>query len=81
MPSMEGKPEAMGTVMKDRIEDRARFDRIRYANCWEDADILLEAMAIKPGGFYLSVSSAGDNRLSLLSGNPAQALEPGGRDA
>ena len=37
--------------MKDRIEDRARFDRIRYANCWEDADILLEAMAIKPEDF------------------------------
>ena len=40
---MEGKPEAMETVMNDRIEDRARFDLIRYANCWEDADTLLQA--------------------------------------
>jgi len=64
----------METVMNDRIEDRARFDLIRYANCWEDADTLLQAMEIKPEGSYLSVSSAGDNTLSLLSGNPAQVI-------
>jgi S-adenosylmethionine-diacylglycerol 3-amino-3-carboxypropyl transferase len=71
---MERKPKALGTVMNDRIENRARFDLIRYANCWEDADILLQAMEIKPEGSYLSVSSAGDNTLSLLSGNPAQVI-------
>jgi S-adenosylmethionine-diacylglycerol 3-amino-3-carboxypropyl transferase len=72
---MAGGPEApVETVMNDRIEDRARFDLIRYANCWEDADILLQALEIKPSGTYLSVSSAGDNTLSLLSGNPAQVI-------
>lgn len=53
------------------IEDRARFDFVRYANCWEDADILLEALQVRKGGFYLSVSSAGDNTLSILSRQPA----------
>ena len=60
--------------MHDRIEDRARFDLVRYANCWEDADVLLQALEIKPTGFYLSVASAGDNTLSLLSANPAQVI-------
>jgi len=63
------------TVTKDRsIEKRVRFDIVRYANCWEDADILLKALAIKHDGSYLSVSSAGDNTLSILSENPAQVI-------
>jgi len=57
--------------MKKGIENRAQFDFIRYANCWEDADILLEALKIKEGGVYLSIASAGDNSFSLLSKNPA----------
>jgi S-adenosylmethionine-diacylglycerol 3-amino-3-carboxypropyl transferase len=70
---MGAKPGAT-TVMNDRIEDRARFDLIRYANYWEDADILLQALEIKPEGSYLSVSSAGDNTLSILSGKPARVI-------
>lgn len=46
------------------------FGLIRYANCWEDADILLEALGVKPGDRVLSVASAGDNSFSLLSCNP-----------
>ena len=60
--------------MNDHIEDRARFDLVRYANCWEDADVLLQALEIKPEGTYLSVSSAGDNTLSLLSAHPARVI-------
>lgn len=60
--------------MKKGIEKRAQFDFIRYANCWEDADILLEALKIKEGGAYLSIASAGDNSLSLLSKNPSLVL-------
>lgn len=56
------------------IEARARFDYVRYANCWEDADILLEALDVRKGGFYLSVASAGDNTLSILSRQPACVL-------
>lgn len=40
----------METIMNDRIEDRARFDLIRYANCWEDADTLLQAIGIDATG-------------------------------
>ena len=53
-----------------QIEENARFDFIRYANCWEDADILLEALSIKPGNKCLSISSAGDNSLSMLVHQP-----------
>ncbi|TES92061.1 MAG: DUF3419 family protein [Candidatus Cloacimonadota bacterium] len=47
---------------------------IRYSNCWEDTDVLLKAMNVKRGGTYLSISSAGDNTLSILSQNPSFVL-------
>ena len=56
------------------IEKRAQFDFIRYSNCWEDADILLEALKVKEGGIYLSIASAGDNSLSLLAKNPSKVF-------
>lgn len=64
----------MTNATDDRIEDRARFDLVRYANCWEDADILLPALEIKPDGSYLSVCSGGDNTLSILSRKPARVI-------
>lgn len=60
--------------MEKRIEKQAQFDFIRYANCWEDADILIRALKIKEGGSYLSIASSGDNSLSLLSKNPSLVL-------
>lgn len=59
---------------ENSIEKRARFDIIRYSNCWEDADILLEALQVKAQGAYLSIASAGDNSLSLLSRGPKVVL-------
>lgn len=56
------------------IESRARFDIIRYASCWEDADVLIKALNVKEGGAYLSIASAGDNSLSLLSRSPSLVL-------
>jgi len=47
------------------IAGKARFDRIRYAQCWEDADVLLKAMQVGPGDTCLSIASAGDNTLAL----------------
>lgn len=52
---------------EDRIDSRADFDIIRYANCWEDADVLRNALDVGPGDRVLSVASAGDNSLDLLS--------------
>lgn len=48
--------------------------KIHYSNCWEDADVVIEALNIKPAGVYLSISSAGDNTLSILSQNPKFVL-------
>jgi S-adenosylmethionine-diacylglycerol 3-amino-3-carboxypropyl transferase len=56
------------------VQHKAQFDFIRYANCWEDADVLLEAMAVRAQGCYLSIASAGDNTLSLLTRNPAAVI-------
>jgi S-adenosylmethionine:diacylglycerol 3-amino-3-carboxypropyl transferase len=47
---------------------------LRYAQCWEDADILLEALGVQPGHVVLSVAAAGDNTLSLLSRGPARVI-------
>lgn len=54
--------------MNQPIESRARFDLVRYANCWEDADILFAALQPQPGKRILSIGSAGDNALALLAG-------------
>ena len=52
--------------MSSEVAARADFSQIRYAQCWEDADILVEALNVKRGGHCLSISSAGDNALALL---------------
>jgi len=52
----------------DRIEDRTSFDIIRYSNCWEDTEILCQALKPGKGKRFLSIASAGDNSLALLSG-------------
>ena len=56
--------------MSKGIEDRAKFDKIRYANCWEDPELLLTAFNIQPNFKCISIASAGDNSLSLLVKNP-----------
>ncbi len=45
------------------IGTRARFDIIRYAQGWEDTDILLKTLQIKPGDTCLAICAAGDNAL------------------
>ncbi len=52
------------------IETRADFSYIRYAQCWEDTEVLLEALDIKPADTCLSIASAGDNSLAMLSAGP-----------
>lgn len=48
------------------IAGKAGFAEIRYAQCWEDADVLLEAAPVGPGSTCLSVASAGDNTLAMV---------------
>jgi S-adenosylmethionine-diacylglycerol 3-amino-3-carboxypropyl transferase len=49
------------------LEDQVSFRFIRYANCWEDADVLCEALQPGPGRRVLSIASAGDNCLALAA--------------
>jgi len=45
-------------------------EKIKYANCWEDADLLLLAAQLTKGSNILSIASAGDNSFALLSTTP-----------
>lgn len=45
---------------------RADFSRVRYAQVWEDADVLLKALDVQPADTVISIASAGDNALALL---------------
>ena len=47
---------------------------IRYAQCWEDADILMTGLDIRPGNVCLSIASAGENSLSMLVHDPARVV-------
>jgi S-adenosylmethionine-diacylglycerol 3-amino-3-carboxypropyl transferase len=60
--------------MSSEVSHRAKFSDIRYAQCWEDADILLKALDIQPGETCLSIAAAGDNTLALLSQNPGRVI-------
>jgi S-adenosylmethionine-diacylglycerol 3-amino-3-carboxypropyl transferase len=56
------------------IAGRARFDAIRYAQLWEDADVLVDALDSKPGATLVSICSAGDNALAMLLLDPARVV-------
>jgi S-adenosylmethionine-diacylglycerol 3-amino-3-carboxypropyl transferase len=60
--------------MDSEVTTKADFSTIRYAQCWEDADILLEALDIQPGDVCLSIASAGDNTLAMLSKKPQKVI-------
>ena len=51
--------------------DMFDIKNIRYSQCWEDADVLIPALSVQSGDHCLSISSAGDNTLSLLCSDPA----------
>jgi S-adenosylmethionine-diacylglycerol 3-amino-3-carboxypropyl transferase len=57
--------------MSSNFLNNVRFDFVRYANSWEDADVLLKGLNAKPGRRFLSIASGGDNSFSLLVTNPA----------
>jgi len=47
---------------------------VLYGQVWEDADVLIEALDIRPGDVCLSIASAGDNTLALLGRHPARVV-------
>ena len=56
--------------MTAEIAAKANFENIRYAQLWEDADVLCDALNGDAGRTFVSICSAGDNALSLLTLDP-----------
>src|ERR1700730_12056848 len=56
------------------IARKASFEAIRYAQLWEDADVLLAGLDSKPGATLVSICSAGDNALAMLTRDPARVV-------
>lgn len=54
--------------------ERVDLSLIRYAMCWEDADVMLEALDVQPGDTCLTIASGGENSLSLLTREPARVI-------
>jgi S-adenosylmethionine-diacylglycerol 3-amino-3-carboxypropyl transferase len=52
--------------MSDQLA-KVDFDIIRYANLWEDADVLLEGLDLDSNSKVMSIASAGDNCFSMLT--------------
>lgn len=57
-----------------KLASRVSFDRIRYANCWEDADVLIRGLQLRGGERVLCIASGGDNALALLTAQPQSVL-------
>lgn len=61
-------------MSSSEIATKADFSTIRYAQVWEDADVLLAGLDVQPGETVLSIASAGDNALALLTQAPARVI-------
>lgn len=60
--------------MTSQIAAKASFEDIRYAQLWEDADVLTAALASEPGATLVSICSAGDNALAMLTLDPQRVV-------
>jgi S-adenosylmethionine-diacylglycerol 3-amino-3-carboxypropyl transferase len=61
-------------TQSSEIAAKANFDHIRYAQLWEDADVLCAALPQEPGKTLVSICSAGDNALAMLTLDPARVV-------
>lgn len=61
-------------MQSSEIETKADFDHIRYAQLWEDADVLTKGLGDCPGGTLVSICSAGDNALAMLTLDPKKVV-------
>ena len=64
----------MTRTQHSEAAQRADFTQLRYAQVWEDADILLEALDIQPGDECVGIASAGDNVLAMLAKAPRRVV-------
>ncbi len=61
-------------TQSSEIATKAKFDHIRYAQLWEDADVLCAALPQEAGKTLVSICSAGDNALAMLTLDPARVV-------
>ena len=61
-------------MAESEIAAKANFEGIRYAQLWEDADVLLTGLDSRPGATLVSICSAGDNALAMLTRDPARVV-------
>lgn len=61
-------------MSESQIAGKARFDDIRYAQLWEDADVLVAGLDTRAGATLVSICSAGDNALAMLTLDPAKVV-------
>lgn len=61
-------------TQSSEIAGKTAFDHIRYAQLWEDADVLTAALGDVRGGTLVSICSAGDNALAMLTLDPAKVV-------
>jgi S-adenosylmethionine-diacylglycerol 3-amino-3-carboxypropyl transferase len=64
----------MSQLSTTEAATRADFSQIRYAQVWEDADVLLAALDVQPTDTVVSIASAGDNVLALLGAGAARVV-------
>ena len=60
--------------MYSEVAARSAFNAVRYAQAWEDADVMLAGLDVRPGDVCVSIASAGDNTLALLTRRPARVI-------
>ncbi|NUO62333.1 MAG: DUF3419 family protein [Gemmatimonadaceae bacterium] len=60
--------------MRSEAAGRTDWSILRYAQCWEDADVLLGALEPRADDNCLSIASAGDNTLSLLASGAKRVI-------
>src|SRR6056297_2740913 len=63
-----------GSMSISEIETRAEFDHIRYAQLWEDAGVLTQGLGDQVCKTLVSICSAGDNALAMLTLDPAKVV-------
>jgi S-adenosylmethionine-diacylglycerol 3-amino-3-carboxypropyl transferase len=61
-------------MQSSEIAAKAAFDHIRYAQLWEDADVLTQGLGDCAGATLVSICSAGDNALAMLTLDPATVV-------
>ena len=60
--------------MTSHIAGKANFENIRYGQLWEDADVLTSALGNQAGNTLVSICSAGDNALAMLTLDPKKIV-------